>query len=512
MSIFDGSVGWGTLLILGLCLLIALGFEFSNGFHDTANAVATVIYTHSLKPNVAVIWSGLMNFLGVITSSGLVAFGIVHLLPVDLLIHIDGRAGLFMVLSLLFSAIIWNVGTWYFGLPSSSSHALIGSIIGVGLASSYFSGKGFGSGVNWGKAGETGLALLISPLIGFCCAAALLLLAKALIKDPHLYEEPKKDAPPPFWIRALLCLTCTGVSFAHGSNDGQKGIGLIMLIIIGLLPTQFSLNPDLTAEQRGNSLTAIQEIRTIVDSKAGGAQSPLGKDLQDLQTRFTQMTDVQKASEADKMAMRTDFLRIDNALGNLLKTSDATMTEADRTALIKARRGLTLHVTDFILPWVPVAVAIALGLGTTIGWKRIVVTVGEKIGKTHLTYAQGAAAEMVAMFTIFAADNLGLPVSTTHVLSSGVAGTMAANRSGLQVDTIRNIALAWVLTLPVTILLAGTFFALSAGAILQKTPPPVIEPRHEEKRIQLQGRNFSPARPFPVLADKKTTLPNPARS
>src|SRR5262245_10169119 len=181
MSILDGSVGWLTLLVLAVCLLIALGFEFVNGFHDTANAVATVIYTHSLPPAVAVVWSGFMNFLGVITSSGLVAFGIVHLLPVDLLIHINGRAGLFMVLSLLLSSIIWNLGTWYFGLPSSSSHALIGSILGVGLASSYFSGKGFGSGVNWSKATETLFALLISPAIGFCCSAALLLLSKLLI-------------------------------------------------------------------------------------------------------------------------------------------------------------------------------------------------------------------------------------------------------------------------------------------------------------------------------------------
>jgi PiT family inorganic phosphate transporter len=495
MSIFDGSVGWLTLLVLAVCLFIALGFEFVNGFHDTANAVATVIYTHSLPAGIAVVWSGLMNFLGVITSSGLVAFGIVHLLPVDLLIHIDGRAGLFMVLSLLLSAIIWNLGTWYFGLPSSSSHALIGSILGVGLASSYFSGKGFGAGVNWNKANETLLALLISPAIGFCCSAALLLLAKFLIRSPALYQEPKGNAPPPILIRALLWVTCTGVSFAHGSNDGQKGIGLIMLIIIGLLPMQFAINPGLTPADRAKATAAIQQIRRIAANQPDAVKTSLIPELQELQTRCERMTNVKTASRADKMALRTNVLQVDAAVGKLLKSTDSHLSAADVAALKGARKDFTLHITDFILPWVPLAVAVALGLGTTIGWKRIVVTVGEKIGKTHLSYAQGAAAELVAMCTILAADHLGLPVSTTHVLSSGVAGTMAANRSGLQYATLRNIALAWVLTLPVTILLAGPLFALSAGTILRNAPPPVIEPRRELQRIPMQGRNLSEPQP-----------------
>jgi PiT family inorganic phosphate transporter len=490
MNIFDGSVGWGTLLLLGICLFIALGFEFVNGFHDTANAVATVIYTNSLKPNTAVIWSGLMNFLGVITSSGAVAFGIVHLLPVDLLINIDGAAGLLMVLSLLLAAIIWNVGTWYFGLPSSSSHALIGSIIGVGLASSYFSGKGFGSGVNWGKAQETGMALLLSPVIGFGCAAILLLLSKALVKNPDLYKEPVKDAPPPFWIRAVLCLTCTGVSFAHGSNDGQKGIGLMMLIIIGLLPMQFSLNPALTNEQRNNTIAQIKTAKGIVSAKDVADSAKVNTALDAVQTRLEKMTDIATMPNTEKKALRAAILRADDALGKFAKTPG--LTPENISALKTSKKALTANITDFILGWVPLAVAIALGLGTTIGWKRIVVTVGEKIGKTHLTYAQGAAAELVAMCTIFAADHLGLPVSTTHVLSSGIAGTMAANRSGLQGDTVRNIALAWILTLPVTILLAGTLFAVSAGAILQKTPPPVIAPDDEYNQTPLQGYISAP--------------------
>ena len=258
-NLFDGSVGLGTLALLFLCLAIALSFEFVNGFHDTANAVATVIYTKSLKPWTAVIWSGLMNFLGVLLGGTAVAFSIVHLLPVDLLINIGKTAGLLMVLSLLLSAIIWNFGTWYFGLPSSSSHALIGSILGVGLASSLFSEQGFGSGVNWSKAQQVGLSLLVSPIIGFLLAGGLLLLSKALLKDRRLYEEPQGDQPPPRWIRALLFLTCTGVSFAHGSNDGQKGVGLIMLILIGILPTHYAINTRFDAAQVNRTLAGIQQ-------------------------------------------------------------------------------------------------------------------------------------------------------------------------------------------------------------------------------------------------------------
>src|SRR6202167_3206029 len=230
-------------ILLGIALLIALGFEFVNGFHDTANAVATVIYTHSLPPNIAVIWSGFFNFLGVLVSSGAVAFAIVSLLPVELILQVGSGAGFAMVFALLIAAIIWNLGTWYFGLPSSSSHTLIGSIMGVGLMNQLMAASSSGtSGVDWAQAGKIGESLLFSPLIGFSLAALLLMVAKALIPIPALYQEPKGNKPPPLAIRALLVLTCTGVSFAHGSNDGQKGMGLIMLILIGTVPTAYALN------------------------------------------------------------------------------------------------------------------------------------------------------------------------------------------------------------------------------------------------------------------------------
>jgi inorganic phosphate transporter, PiT family len=170
LEIFGQSVPFATALFLLLALALALSFEFVNGFHDTANAVATVIYTHTLKPVYAVVWSGLWNLIGVLTSTGLVAFSVVSLLPVELVLNVGSGAGFAMVFSLLISAIIWNVGTWYLGLPASSSHTLIGSIMGVGLANSLLSGKVFGEGVNWAKAQEVFSSLLFSPIMGFVAA------------------------------------------------------------------------------------------------------------------------------------------------------------------------------------------------------------------------------------------------------------------------------------------------------------------------------------------------------
>jgi PiT family inorganic phosphate transporter len=469
-------------ILLGIALLIALAFEMCNGFHDTSNAVATVIYTHSLAPNVAVVWSGMFNFFGVLTSSGLVAFGIISLLPVELILQVGSQAGFAMVFALLIAAIIWNFGTWYLGIPNSSSHSLVGSIIGVGLMNQLLSTGSGTSGVDWGQALNVIKSLLFSPVVGFLLAGGLLLLAKALIKIPALYKAPVGNAPPPWWIRGLLILTCTGVSFAHGSNDGQKGMGLIMLILIGTVPTTYALNKSLPDSQipvfQANSTAAA----AVVNSKAAGysvlgnprpavtlyvAQHQISEGTYpSLAALIGQISDqVKQYGSLSKIPndvvgnTRNDMYLTSEALRLLVKDKAADLT-ADDTARLNAYKQSLDNSTKFIPPWVKVAVAIALGLGTMIGWKRIVVTVGEKIGKDHLTYAQGASAEVVAMVTIGAADMYGLPVSTTHILTSGVAGTMAANGSGLQWGTVKSLALAWVLTLPAAIILSGSLFAL----------------------------------------------------
>ncbi len=472
----------GVYLLLGVALLIALAFEFVNGFHDTANAVATVIYTHSLIPNYAVIWSGFFNFLGVATSTGLVAFGIVSLLPVELILQVSSSAGFAMVFALLIAAIIWNLGTWWLGLPASSSHTLVGSIIGVGIANALLHGRSGTSGVDWAQATNVGEVLLISPVVGFIFSALLLLAMKFLVRKPELYTEPKANEPPPLWIRGLLILTCTGVSFFHGSNDGQKGMGLIMLVLIGTVPTAYALNRAVPDSEVPAFEQSSEAVSKIIESKAAGyaitgdprpAVTALVRDKQinegtypSLAVLIRSISDEVKGFGSlakippDQVGnTRNDMYLVSEAIRNLPKIQDNELTPDEKTTLAKYKGSLD-HSTKFIPIWVKICVALALGLGTMIGWKRIVVTVGEKIGKTHLTYGQGAAAEIVAMATIAAADNFGLPVSTTHVLSSGVTGTMVANGSGIQWETLRNIVMAWVLTLPCAILLSGTLYVI----------------------------------------------------
>jgi inorganic phosphate transporter, PiT family len=469
-------------LLLGVALLTALAFEFVNGFHDTANAVATVIYTHTLEPHVAVVWSGLWNFMGVMVSTGAVAFGIVSLLPVELILQVGGRAGFAMVFALRVAAIIWNIGTWYFGLPASSSHTLIGSIIGVGLANQFMSTRSGTSGVDWGQATNIGKSLIISPIVGFVFAALLLIVCKKLIPNKELYQAPVGNEPPPFWIRCLLVLTCTGVSFFHGSNDGQKGMGLIMLILIGTVPTAYAVNHAVTYQQTQDFVAVSTQTANALDryvSPAAVIGDPRDEVTDYIRTKqFTPNTmlalrtlingigtemsqyQVLKNVPQDKVRnFRNDMYVVAEALRLMQKTKNPQFSAGDTAIIANYKRHID-NATKFIPTWVKVAVAIALGMGTMIGWKRIVVTVGEKIGKDHLTYAQGAAAEITAMVTIGAADWFGLPVSTTHVLSSGVAGTMAANHSGLQMSTVRNLLLAWVLTLPASICLAGSLFWL----------------------------------------------------
>jgi PiT family inorganic phosphate transporter len=470
-------------LTLALALFIALGFEFVNGFHDTANAVATVIYTNSLKPLQAVVWSGLWNFAGVMASAGGVAYSIVKLLPVELILRVGTGAGYAMLFALLLAAIIWNFGTWFFGIPNSSSHALIGSVLGVGVANQLLApSPAQASGVDWSQATKIFEGLAMAPVIGCVGAGLLLLLAKALLKNPALYREPVGDTPPPPGIRALLIATCTGVSFFHGSNDGQKGIGLLMLILIGVAPTAFAVNRAATLEDGRAFVAASADAASAFDRLSGGAPrldlavarttvnaavKAKAAEKPEVYAALATMTanmgaEVERAGSiarvptAETTQLRDDLYLVGSATRILGKAKLADSEAKPVKALDKAVAG----ATQYIPTWVKAMVALALGLGTMVGWRRIVVTVGEKIGKQHLTYAQGASAELTAMATIFAADTYKLPVSTTHILSSGVAGTMAANGSGLQWGTVRAIALAWVTTLPATILLAGGLYAL----------------------------------------------------
>jgi PiT family inorganic phosphate transporter len=469
-------------ILLFVALMIALGFEFVNGFHDTANAVATVIYTRSLQAPVAVVWSGVFNLLGVLWSSGAVAFGIVSLLPVELILQVGSSAGFAMVFALLIAAIIWNLGTWSFGLPASSSHTLIGSVIGVGITNAILHGRSGTSGVDWNQATSIGKALLLSPLFGFALAGILLFAVKFLIPSKELFAEPKGDQPPPLWIRGILILTCTLVSFFHGSNDGQKGMGLIMLILIGVVPTAYALNRSMPASQIEQFTKNSDAASAVISAKGAGynvmgdprpavtlyvAQHDINEGtypslavlVKDIAKQVSDSGSIAKMPAENVRNTRNDMYLVSEAIRYLMMDKTNDLNAQDVTTLNAYKKSLD-GATKFIPGWVKIVVAIALGLGTMVGWKRIVVTVGSKIGKTHLTYAQGACAEITAAATIAAADGYGLPVSTTHVLSSGIAGTMAANGSGLQWSTIRNIALAWVLTLPAAMALSGVLYLI----------------------------------------------------
>jgi len=397
-----------------------------------------------------------------------------------------------MVFALLLSSIIWNLGTWYLGLPASSSHTLIGSIVGVGLMNSLMSpGSAFGEGVNWAKVEDTVKALVFSPLIGFIAAALLLLAAKALLRNPALYQAPEGNKPPPFWIRGLLVLTCTGVSFAHGSNDGQKGMGLIVLILVGIVPTVFALNlatstadiQQLAAQSAmfahsleqvpgalappGDTDAVHKELTQYLRSGRIGPQTlpALGAANARAAAQLAHVENLSALPAADRVSLRLDVYLVSETLNRMQKAHQ--LPAGLDPKLASSYQKSLKQLTNFIPLWVKIAVSLALGLGTMIGWKRIVVTVGEKIGKAHLTYAQGASAELVAFATIEAADVLGLPVSTTHILSSGIAGTMVANGSGIQKETVRNIVLAWVLTLPVCVLLGAALFGAALFFVLR---------------------------------------------
>lgn len=479
------TLATGAFVLLGIALFVALGFEFVNGFHDTANAVATVIYTHSLPPVIAVVWSGCWNFLGVLTSSGAVAFAMVTLLPVELILQVGSGAGYAMIFALLLAAIVWNLSTWALGLPNSSSHALIGSIMGVGIGNQILAPNGVAtSGVDWSQAIEVLRALLFSPVIGFLCAGLLLLVMKMVIRNRRLYEAPEGIRPPPAWIRGLLIATCTGVSFAHGGNDGQKGMGLIMLILIGVAPTAYALNrtmPDnvtptflarsqaahevFVAHSGAATALSLEKSRTVVgdalrarDLNKPEVYSALAILSNDIVKQIHEYGAIKRVPAAAVPNMRNEMYLVSDSIRLLFK-SDAKFDDHEAGAL-KAYSSLLNAGTRFIPPWVKVGVAVALGLGTMVGWKRIVITVGERIGKSHLTYAQGASAELIAASTIGAAEMFGLPVSTTHILSSGVAGTMAANGSGLQWSTIRNMAMAWLLTLPAAMFISGGLYIM----------------------------------------------------
>jgi PiT family inorganic phosphate transporter len=451
----------GILIIFLLCILCVISFEFVNGFHDTANAVATVIYTKAMKPMVAVPWSGVFNFLGVFTGGVAVAMGILKLIPLYELTELPVQVGACMVLAILIASIIWNLGTWYFGIPCSSSHTLIGAMIGGSLAFTYYYG---GGGVNWNKAAEIGLSLILSPLFGFGASVLLMYFLKNVIKAKSLFHIPEGKDKPPFFIRLLLITTCTLVSFFHGSNDGQKGVGLLMLVLIAFLPAKFVMNNNIPKSKMQELMHHSKQIceRIATNHPEGNPTIDSAITLIGKMESYLSIHDVSRSSEIGEIFKARKLTQATSAQLKAVGTTPAlNLSAEDKIELIYASNNIG-KITDYAPVWVIGLISLSLGLGTMIGWKRIVLTIGEKIGKEHLNYAQGASAEIVAAATIGLSTGLGLPVSTTHVLSSGIAGSMVASKGtkNLNNATLKSIAMAWILTLPVSIILAIILFVV----------------------------------------------------
>ena len=451
----SGSV----LVVFFICLLAVIGFEFVNGFHDTANAVATVIYTKALKPVYAIPWSGFFNFLGVFLGGVAVAMGILKLLPLDDLMKLPVSVGACMVLAVLLASIVWNLGTWYLGIPCSSSHTLIGAMIGASIGFTWYYG---GVGVNWDKAKEIGLSLILSPLFGFGAAVALMWFIKNVLKAKSLFHTPTgEDDKPPILVRLLLITTCTLVSFFHGSNDGQKGVGLLMLILIAFLPAHFAVNHAISNDKILASLTQTEQVMSHVTTADPVAKGEMLKLDTAIGKTKAILTSTNPADTAKTYKFRKAVKSVVKDIAAITSSKAVVLNATDKSTLDSASKQLT-GITDFAPIWVIATISISLGIGTMVGWKRIVVTIGEKIGNEHLNYAQGATAEIVAASTIGLSTSFGLPVSTTHVLSSGIAGAMGSSggTSNLNNGTLKSIAMAWILTLPVAIILALVFFML----------------------------------------------------
>ncbi len=460
------------LLIFSLILVMA--FEATNGFHDAANAVATVIYTKSLQPGQAVVWSGFMNFLGVLIGGISVAYALVELLPAEVLSPPSGAPAVPMLVALFVAALVWNIGTWYFGLPNSSSHCLIGALIGIALGNALIRDRSFGDGVHWSQVWSVLEALALSPLLGFVLSAVLYFGLRKTAHDPNLYK-PAGDEPPVWWMRCILILTCTGVSFAHGTNDGQKSIGLIMLSIIGLFPALFALNPEAT--QSLNGLPQMVQAATPLIAKYGDDEKTRALDAaKRLQgspipavepTSFAgipqaeQPADRQLGLQSDaakaRSTVRDDVYRLISELKHVEESKGISDDDKNKAKSLSKQLGDTVEYAPW---WVRILSAVCLGIGTMIGYQRIVTTLGQRLGKVHLTPAQGASAELVSSVLIGISGFTGLPVSTTHIVTSGIAGTMVSSGAGLRYGMLYRIVIAWLVTLPVTILIAGSLYYL----------------------------------------------------
>ncbi|WP_431022367.1 inorganic phosphate transporter PitA [Erwinia rhapontici] len=498
LHLFAG-LDFHTGLLLVLALLFVLIYEAINGFHDTANAVATVIYTRAMRSQLAVVMAGVFNFFGVLLGGLSVAYAIVHLLPTDLLLNVGSAHGLAMVFSMLLAAIIWNLGTGYFGLPASSSHTLIGAIIGIGLTNALLTGTSVVDALNIPKMIGIFMSLIISPIVGLVIAGGLVFILRRfwsgnkkrqrIHMTPAEREKIDGKKKPPFWTRIALIVSAIGVSYSHGANDGQKGIGLIMLVLIGVAPAGFVVNMNSSGYDITRTRDAVNHLEQYYQQHATSLKHiiemsppalptpeevPTGPHefhcdaaralpaIQRAQGLLNNLSSYDALSVEQRGQLRRLLMCISDTAEKAAKLPE---TKPDDKRFLNKLKGDLLNTIEYAPVWIILAVALALSLGTMVGWRRVATTIGEKIGKKGMTYAQGMSAQMTAAVSIGVASYTGMPVSTTHVLSSSVAGTMLVDGGGVQGRTIKNILLAWVFTLPVSIVLSGSLYWLALKLI-----------------------------------------------
>jgi phosphate/sulfate permease len=459
----------GMTVLLIVCIFIACVFELINGFNDTSNSIVTVIYTRSMKPTTAVIWAAIMNFMGVFFGGIVVAMGIMKLLPNELLMNQTTAQNVALIIAILLTSIIWNFSTWYLCIPCSSSHTLLGSIFGVGIAYNFLPEVGTVA-LNWAKVESVCLWLLLSPLIGFMLAWGFVTLLKKIVKYKKFYRKPHAKKAPPFWIRLVIILSSTHLSFSHGQNDGQKGVGMLMIILIALVPAHFALNhkqhPEKLFMQVNSIETVINKLDTLpLNTINKACLTVVHSRIDTMQSILAGKTNYDHISGASSWVLRDNLMNLEKETKAILENSPGkqaiAVSKEDRELLISNFDCIKGYV-DYAPVWIILMISIALGCGTMIGWKRIVVTVGEKIGVEPLSYAQGASANLIAASTISLSSYFGLPVSTTQILSSGVAGSMVATNGikNLRKKTIKNIFITWILTIPCTIIISGLLFLL----------------------------------------------------
>nr|BET44394.1 MAG: inorganic phosphate transporter PitA [Candidatus Aschnera chinzeii] len=489
LYLFNGLDLYTTILLI-LALLFVLLYEAINGFHDTANAVATIIYTKALSTQSAVIMAGIFDFLGVLLGGLSVAYAIVHLLPTDLLLDVGSSHNLIMIFAILMSAIIWNWSTWYYGLPASSSHTLIGAIIGVAITNALINKFSILQALNINKVVDIFLSLILSPAIGFIISGILIFILKKINirnhKKYHFHQTPleykkkyNKDYPP-LGTRISLIISAIGVSFSHGANDGQKGIGLIMLVLISVAPTNFVININANTQDIQRTHNAIENLKYFYKKYESteniNFNDVFKKNNNSLYCHHVNFNNIlQKASyifntintyvilkPTERIEIRKLLICLSDTANNIANANN--LDSFDSKSLHKISNDL-LNTIEYAPIWIIISVALALSIGTMIGWKRVVITIGEKIGKKNMSYAQGVSAQITAAISIGIASYTGMPVSTTQVLSSAIAGTMIVDGDGVQINTIKNILLAWVLTIPVSISMSGLFYYIMLHCI-----------------------------------------------